>query len=91
MTSPAAADVLGVGDHGSTFAGGPLVSAAALAAFDVLDDAELLRRVRDLGARLREGLIVNPIGSDTLRFLPPLVIGEAEIDEALEILRRTLG
>ena len=57
-----------------------------------------------LGARLRgtdakeaaaraldEGLIVNPIGSDTLRFLPPLVIGEAEVDEALEILGRTLG
>ena len=38
-----------------------------------------------------EGLIVNRIGADTVRFLPPLVIGEAEIDEALEILGRTLG
>jgi acetylornithine/N-succinyldiaminopimelate aminotransferase len=46
---------------------------------------------KDAGGRLlAEGLIVNPIGADTLRFLPPLVIGEAEVDEALEILRRTL-
>jgi acetylornithine/N-succinyldiaminopimelate aminotransferase len=122
------ADVLERGDHGSTFAGGPLIAAASLAAFDVIDDGELLRRVRDLGARFREGLesidaigevrgrglmvgagldgidakdaaqrllaeglIANPIGVDTLRFLPPLVIGEAEVDEALEIIGRTLG
>ncbi|HEY6672504.1 MAG TPA: acetylornithine/succinylornithine family transaminase [Solirubrobacterales bacterium] len=127
VASAAAADVLERGDHGSTFAGGPLIAAASLAAFDVLDDAELLRRVRDLGTRfcdgldrfdaidevrgrglmlgarlegadareaaarlLGEGLIVNPIGGETLRFLPPLVIGEAEVDEALEIIGRTL-
>ena len=29
---------------------------------------------------------MNPIGADTLRFLPPLVIAEAEVDEALAIL-----
>ncbi|HEY6772301.1 MAG TPA: acetylornithine transaminase [Solirubrobacterales bacterium] len=128
VAAPGAAEVLERGDHGSTFAGGPLIAAAALAAFDVIDDRELLRRVRDLGARLRDGLeaieaigevrgrglmvgarldgveakdaaarmltqglIVNPIGADTLRFLPPLVIGEAEVDEALEIVGRTLG
>jgi acetylornithine/N-succinyldiaminopimelate aminotransferase len=127
VTSEASADILAVGDHGSTFAGGPLVAAAALAAFEVLDDAELLRRVRDLGGRLCQGLesldaitevrgrglmvgarlrgadaketataaleaglIVNPIGGETLRFLPPLVIGEPEVDEALDILRRVL-
>ncbi len=128
VSSPETADVLEPGDHGSTFAGGPLVASAALAAFDVLDDADLLRGVRDLGARLceglesidaiasvrgrglmvgaelaqadaretaakalGEGLIVNPIGERTLRMLPPLVIGEAEVDEALDILRRVLG
>ena len=53
-------------------------------------------RVRGMDAReaasraLAEGLIVNPIGEDTLRFLPPLVIGEAEVDEALGILARVL-
>jgi acetylornithine/N-succinyldiaminopimelate aminotransferase len=128
VTTPETADVLERGDHGSTFAGGPLIAAASLAAFDVIDEAELLRRVRDLGGRLTdglreidaiaevrgrglmvgarlegvdakdaasrllaEGLIVNPIGQDTLRFLPPLVIGEAEVDEALDVLGRALG
>jgi acetylornithine/N-succinyldiaminopimelate aminotransferase len=128
VTSDKASDVLERGDHGSTFAGGPLIAAASLAAFGVIDDPELLRRVRELGGRLSsgleaidavsevrgrglmlgarldgvdakdaasrllgQGLIVNPIGDDTLRFLPPLVIGEAEVDEALEILGRTLG
>jgi acetylornithine/N-succinyldiaminopimelate aminotransferase len=121
--------VLEAGDHGSTFAGGPLVASAALAAFDVIDDPDLLRRTRDLGGRLRsgleelegidevrgrglmlgatlddtwkapdlaarllaEGLVVNPIGADTIRMLPPLVIGETEVDEALEIVGRVLG
>jgi acetylornithine/N-succinyldiaminopimelate aminotransferase len=125
--TPEVSDVLERGDHGSTFAGGPLIAAAALAAFDVIDDAELLRSVRDLGTRFFEGLealdaigevrgrglmvgarldgidareaaaraldgglIVNPIGGEVLRFLPPLVIGEAEVDRALEILRDAL-
>jgi acetylornithine/N-succinyldiaminopimelate aminotransferase len=128
VTTPETADVLEPGDHGSTFAGGPLVAAASLAAFGVLDDPELLRRVRELGSRLcegleeidvvaeargrglmvgarldglnakdaatrllAEGLIANPIGDDVLRFLPPLVIGQGEVDEALGILARTLG
>jgi acetylornithine/N-succinyldiaminopimelate aminotransferase len=128
VASAETADVLERGDHGSTFAGGPLIAAASLAAFDVIDDPELLRRVRDLGGRLRdgleaidavaevrgrglmlgarlkgidtkdatarvlaEGLIVNPIGNDTLRLLPPLVIGQAEVGEALAILGRALG
>jgi acetylornithine/N-succinyldiaminopimelate aminotransferase len=50
------ADVLEVGDHGSTFAGGPLVATAALAVLGLVDDPQLLRRVRDLGAGLRERL-----------------------------------
>jgi acetylornithine/N-succinyldiaminopimelate aminotransferase len=53
LAGPVAAEVLEPGDHGSTFAGGPLVASAALAVLDVVDDPELLRRVRDLGARLR--------------------------------------
>jgi predicted acetylornithine/succinylornithine family transaminase len=56
ITAPVAADVLEVGDHGSTFAGGPVATAAALAVLDLVDDPVLLRRVRELGARLREGL-----------------------------------
>jgi acetylornithine/N-succinyldiaminopimelate aminotransferase len=127
VATPEVGDVLERGDHGSTFAGGPLIAAASLAAFGVIDDAGLLRRVRELGGQLcegleaidavtevrgrglmvgarldgvdakdaaarclDEGLIVNPIGGDTLRFLPPLVIDEAEVEEALAILRRAL-
>ncbi|MGE5407475.1 MAG: aspartate aminotransferase family protein [Syntrophothermus sp.] len=56
VTAPAAAEVLQPGDHGSTFAGGPVGSAAALAVLDVVDDPELLRSVRELGAELRRGL-----------------------------------
>jgi predicted acetylornithine/succinylornithine family transaminase len=56
VAAPIAADVLEPGDHGSTFAGGPVASAAALAVLDLVDDPALLRRVRELGGRLREGL-----------------------------------
>jgi acetylornithine/N-succinyldiaminopimelate aminotransferase len=50
-------EVLEAGDHASTFAGGAVVSAAALAVLDLVDDPALLRRVRELGATLREGLL----------------------------------
>ncbi|HEX3734819.1 MAG TPA: aspartate aminotransferase family protein [Solirubrobacterales bacterium] len=56
VTGPAAADVLEPGDHGSTFAGGPVATAAALAVLETIDDPALLRRVRELGATLRQGL-----------------------------------
>ena len=48
------ADVLQPGDHGSTFAGGPVVAAAANAVLDVVDDAGLPRLGgRAKGERLR--------------------------------------
>ncbi|HEX5619444.1 MAG TPA: acetylornithine/succinylornithine family transaminase [Solirubrobacteraceae bacterium] len=56
VIGPRLAGVFAPGDHGSTFAGGPLACAAANAAFDVLDDEALLARVRELGERLAEGL-----------------------------------
>jgi acetylornithine/N-succinyldiaminopimelate aminotransferase len=127
VTSPALRDVFAPGDHGSTFPGGPVVAAAALAAFEVTDDEALLAGVRERGERLREGLaetrgvstvrgrglmvacdvagdapelarralleerlVINATGPETLRFLPPLVVSEAEIDEALGRLVRIL-
>ena len=128
VTAPQLGGVLGPGDHGSTFAGGLVPAAAALAAFDVIDDPALLRGVRELGGRfcdglaalggvegvrgrglmigagladgldagevaaaaLDAGLVINVPAPGTLRFLPPLVIGEAEVDEALEILGSAL-
>ena len=128
VCTPEVTDVLEPGDHGSTFAGGPVQCAAAHAALDVLDDPELLERVRLLGERLRYGLedlpgiratrglglmvaaeidggapdavaralreqrlLINAPGPTTLRFLPPLIIGEAEVDEALRRLAGCLG
>ena len=57
VTSEELGEVLEPGDHGSTFAGGAVVSAAALAVLDLVDDPALLRRVRELGAGLRESLL----------------------------------
>ena len=60
VTGPALADVLEPGDHGSTFAGGPVPAAAALAALDVIDRPELLAHVFRAGARQEEGLREMP-------------------------------
>jgi acetylornithine/succinyldiaminopimelate/putrescine aminotransferase len=57
VTSPEAGEVLEPGDHGSTFAGGAVVAAAALAVLEIVDDAALLRRVRELGAELTAELL----------------------------------
>ena len=56
ITGARLADVLEPGDHGSTFAGGPLVCSAALAALEQTDRPELLARVRELGDMLAERL-----------------------------------
>jgi acetylornithine/N-succinyldiaminopimelate aminotransferase len=122
VTGPTLADVLRAGDHGSTFAGGPLVASAALVALDVCSDPELLSSVRTLGERLAAGLadlpmvaavrgrglmigvdlqdgvsapvlvqralleqrlVLNATGPATIRFEPPLIVDESQIDEAL--------
>jgi acetylornithine/N-succinyldiaminopimelate aminotransferase len=129
VTTPELGDVLERGDHGSTFAGGPVAASAALAALGVIDDQKLLERVRELGERFRAGLaefdgvievrgrglmvgvtladgvdtteiaaggleqrlVFNVPGQRMLRFLPPLVVDEADIDDALERLGQALG
>ncbi len=56
VTAPQLGDVLQAGDHGSTFAGGPVVCAAALVALEICSDVQLLERVGRLGDRLARGL-----------------------------------
>jgi predicted acetylornithine/succinylornithine family transaminase len=127
VTGERLADVLQPGDHGSTFAGGPVIAAAALAALVLTDDPQLLDGVRQRGARLAAGLerlphvssvrgrglmlaceldvsapevtrralleqrlVVNATGPATLRLLPPLTVGDGEIDEALARLGEAL-
>ena len=128
VIGPRLSSVLVPGDHGSTFAGGPVVSAAANVVLDIIDDEAFLARVRDRGevlmerlkelpgvvsvrgrglmvaaeidapapevakrALLEHKLIINATGPTTLRFLPPLIVTEAEIDQALERLTAALG
>jgi predicted acetylornithine/succinylornithine family transaminase len=122
-------DVLEPGDHGSTFAGGPVVAVAAHAVLDVLEDPQLHERVRTLGEHLRESLrdlprvttvrgrglmvafdvegggapdlvrralleerlVVNATGPETIRLLPPLIVEQPDLDDAVERLRRVLA
>ena len=118
------ASVLRPGDHGSTYSGTALATAAVLAVIEEMeriDAAGLARKagalltsrlaglagvdsVRGagllLGARLvdgldardvaaaalERGLIVNAVTADTVRLAPPLIVSDAEIDEAVAIL-----
>lgn len=122
------AAVMTVGDHGSTFAAGPLVCSAANAVFDRVADPEFLATVRDRGRQLlaalhnlpqerivairgkgllvgveldrpvkplieaarARGLMVINAGENVLRLAPPLITGEAQIEEAVEVLARCL-
>ena len=46
----------------------------------------------DVVARARAaGLLLSAAGSNVVRFVPPLIVGKPEIDEAIEILDRVLG
>jgi acetylornithine/N-succinyldiaminopimelate aminotransferase len=43
-----------------------------------------------VGEALAEHIVLNATGPDTLRFLPPLVISEADVERVLEFLERVL-
>ena len=87
VTSPDLADVLEPGDHGSTFAGGPVVARAALAALDVIDRPELLAEVVRLGGVLADGLAELP----GVRLVHGRGLMQAiEVDDAPAVTRRAL-
>jgi predicted acetylornithine/succinylornithine family transaminase len=131
LATEAAAAHFVPGDHGSTFGGNALASAAIVAVLDAIEREGLLENAAATGARLvagleklREkhplllevrgagllvgadlsieaapvveacltrGLLVNSVRPKTLRFAPPLVVSEAEVDRALEILDEALA
>ena len=65
VTAPAFGETLRPGDHGSTFAGGPVLAAGALAVLDVVERDELLAAVAVKGERLVEGL--RALGLEAVR------------------------
>ena len=56
LARPDVAAAFGPGDHGSTFGGGPVQCAGALAVLDVIENEGLLSRAERIGNALRVGL-----------------------------------
>jgi acetylornithine/N-succinyldiaminopimelate aminotransferase len=82
------AGVFAPGDHGSTFAGGPVSAAAANAVLDVVDSPAFLSGVHERGERLAEGLKELP-GVTEVRARGLMVAADVSA-EAPELARRAL-
>ena len=119
-------------EHGSTFGGNPLTSAAAYATVKYVIDNNISAKVKETGAYLlkgltvlklkypfvtdvrgrglltaiefdseigadalnaclERGLLVNRVKPNALRLMPPLIVGNREVDEALDILDKALS
>ena len=120
VTFGAASDLFQPGQHGSTFGGNPLATAAGNAVLGEIERAGLIENSTVIGAKLRalveaidsplitevrgqgalvglglsqpvagalsaaafaNGLIINAPNDSTIRIAPPLIIGDAEIEE----------
>jgi acetylornithine/N-succinyldiaminopimelate aminotransferase len=90
ITGARLADVLQPGDHGSTFAGGPLIASSALAALDICSDPALLERVRMLGERFAAALASLPYVATVRGRGLMLAIDLADGIDAAELARRAL-
>jgi acetylornithine/N-succinyldiaminopimelate aminotransferase len=126
-------NVLEPGDHGSTFGGNPLATAAANATVRTMINDDVPAHAKRIGEYFRgkleafmashqptvvdvrgmglllamqfsdtlapkivaacnqEGLLLNPVRPDAIRFMPPLIITETDVDEAIEKLDRGLA
>lgn len=65
LARPEIAHAFAPGDHATTFGGGPVQCAAAVATLDVIEEERLLTRARVAGERLSKGL--NQLGRGTVR------------------------
>jgi acetylornithine/N-succinyldiaminopimelate aminotransferase len=120
------------GDHGSTFGGNPLTTAAAYASTKYIVDHDMSANALAMGERLmagleglksrfdfisqvrgmgllvalefdgdiaakvvaqsnEDGLLLNPVRPNAIRFMPPLNVSAGEIDEGVERLATALG
>ena len=120
VTFGAASDLFRPGQHGSTFGGNPLATAAGNAVLGEIERAGLIENASAIGAKLRSivdtidsplitevrgqgallglglsqpvagalsaaafanGLIINAPNDSSIRLAPPLIIGDAELEE----------
>ena len=119
------------GDHGSTYGGNPLATAAANAVFELFEKKHILENVNEVGAYLgsqlemlaakhkivcdtrgmglirgmeftvpagqiagkciENGVLLITAGEKTIRFVPPLVISKADVDEMIAVLDKAIG
>jgi predicted acetylornithine/succinylornithine family transaminase len=129
LVTQAVAATIQPGDHGSTFAAGPLVCCAAEVVFDRVSQPYFLDQIRENGAYLKhrlatleqedivqvrgagllvgvemkaavaplitsareKGLLVINAGEKVLRLAPPLIVGRAEIDKAINIIDQAIS
>lgn len=126
------ASCLEPGDHGSTFAAGPLITTVARHVFSRLSDPRFLATVRERGRSLAQrlepltahekvvdvrgcglmwavelvpdveaagivsecydrGVVLASAGHNSVRFLPPLIVEEDHITQAVQALEEALG
>lgn len=129
ITFGAASELFQKGQHGSTFGGNPLATAAGNAVLGEIERAGLVDNAIERGRQLRDGiraigsplvaevrgaglligvglhlpiaqkitaaafelgLIVNAANDTSIRLAPPLIIGDAEIDEFLTLFTTAL-
>jgi acetylornithine/N-succinyldiaminopimelate aminotransferase len=124
-------DLLHVGEHGTTFGGGPVTTAVGNKVWDLLSDKKLIKEIEEKGKYLEKvlkamktrfpflgsikgkglllglevncddavlakiirkameyGLLILRSGINVLRFAPPLVITNDELDEGCSILEK---
>ncbi len=129
VTFGAASDLFQLGQHGSTFGGNPLATAAGNAVLGEIERAGLLENAIVIGEKIRaivgsigspliaeirgegalvglglskpiaaeiaaaafaNGLIVNAPNDSTIRLAPPLIVGDAELEEFRELFTKAL-
>jgi acetylornithine/N-succinyldiaminopimelate aminotransferase len=130
VTFGRASDLFTLGQHGSTFGGNPLATAAGNAVLAEIERAGLVENAARRGEQLRErilaigsplvhevrgsglllgvgltepvapavsaralelGLIINAPNDTSIRLAPPLIIGDAEVEQFIDLFTRALS
>lgn len=131
LGAAATRDALAVGTHGSTFGGGPLACRLSLEFLKIIEEENLLARIRSLGTYfsdqlrslqrkfsfvkevrgeglmlgmelefpgkdlvrtlLQRGYVISCAHEKVLRFLPPYIITEAQIDHLIQAMHEVFA